>query len=107
MSKNTYSLRIDLSGDMYKADEGLHECHFSLYTEPVKGLLVWQEDQTEVEVKDSILTVKLGVNRPVFNLIWMYQALWLHIELSNHDHKITFRNRFKIMHQGKKATKNK
>jgi len=100
MAKHTYSLRIDLSGDMYRAEDGLHECHFSLFTEPKKGILVWEEFQKEVQVEDSILTVTLGTNRPVFNLIWAYQILWLNIELSNHDHKIAFRNRFNIEHHG-------
>ena len=103
MAKHTYSLRIDLSGDMYRAEDGLHECHFSLSTEPKKGILVWEEFQEEVKVEDSILTVTLGTNRPVFNLIWTYQILWLNIELSNHDHKIAFRNRFKIVHHPEKS----
>jgi len=50
--------------------------------------------------------VTLGTNRPVFNLIWVYQVLWLNIELSNHEHKIAFRNRFNIEHQAKKAVSN-
>ncbi|MCP4460074.1 MAG: hypothetical protein GY816_18930 [Cytophagales bacterium] len=103
MTKQTYKLRIDLSGDMYRAEDGVHECHFSLFTEPSKGILVWEEFQEKVQVQDSILTVILGTNRPVFNLIWVYQALWLHIELSNHDHKIAFRSRFKIVHRAEKA----
>ena len=103
MAKSTFNLRIDLSGDMYRAEEGLHECHFSLFTEPQKGIVVWEEFQKEVKVEGSILTVTLGTNRPVFNLIWLYQVLWLQMELSNHNHKIHFRSRFKIVHHPEKS----
>lgn len=76
----------------------MYEIHLLLYTEPKKGILVWQEIQPNIQVKDSLLKISLGAVRPVRNIIWVYQMLYLEIDFRHHERKVDFDHRFKIRH---------
>ncbi len=98
METRPITISLDLSHNLYRVEDGKYEIHLSLFTEPKKGILVWQEVQQDVLVRDGILKLCLGANRPVRNLIWVYQLLYLEIDFRHKDHKVDFDHRFKIRH---------
>lgn len=96
MDAGTLKINLDLSKTLYRVEDDLYEVHLSLYTEPKKGLLIWQETQTDVEVKNATLKLSLGQNRPVRNLLWTYQLLYLEMDFQHSDKKVEFDHRFKL-----------
>jgi hypothetical protein len=98
METSPINISLDLSHNLYRVDDGLYEIHLSLYTEPKKGILVWQEVQQDVRVHDGLLKLALGAQRPVRNIIWVYQMLYLEIDFRHKEHKVDFDHRFKIRH---------
>jgi hypothetical protein len=100
MENGFITISLDLSKTLYRVEDDLYEVHLSLYTEPKKGILVWQEAQTNVQVKDTKVKLALGINRPVKNLLWAYQLLFLEIDFQHRDRKVEFDHRFKIQDRG-------
>ena len=100
MENGTIKISLDLSKTLYRVEDDTYEIHLSMYTEPKKGILIWQETQTDVKVKNSTLKINLGQNRPVRNLLWVYQLLYLEMDFVHSDRKVVFDHRFKIQDQG-------
>jgi hypothetical protein len=100
MEKGTINISLDLSHTLYRIEDDSYVIHLSLYTEPKKGILVWQETQVDVVVKDAKLKLALGKNRPVRNLLWTYQLLHLEMDFQHADKKVEFDHRFKIQDRG-------
>ena len=98
METKPINISLDLSHDLYRVEDGTYEIHLSLYTEPKKGILVWQETHQNVPVRDGLLKIALGATRPVRNIIWVYQQLYMEIDFRHKDHKVDFDHRFKIRH---------
>jgi hypothetical protein len=107
METTPIKISLDLSHNLYRVEDGMHEIHLSLYTEPKKGILVWQETQQDVNVREGVLRLSLGANRPVRNLIWVYQLLYLAIDFRHKDSKVDFDHRFKIRHMAPAEQKEK
>lgn len=96
METGQISLKLNLSHNLYRVPDGAYEIHFSLYTEPQKGILIWTEKQEDVLIKNAKLKANIGVNRPVRNLLWAYQILFLEVDMKHKGEKIKFDHRFKL-----------
>lgn len=96
MDDGTLKISLDLSKTLFRVEDDKYEVHLSLYTEPKKGILVWQETQVDVTVKDATVRLSLGAKRPVRNLLWVYHTLYLELDFQHSDKKVQFDHRFKL-----------